>query len=233
MRNTLLRYIEAHGLTDQIFTDRQLSNIIEGSDARRYGLVSRALKEGVLVHLKRGLYCLSTSITRAEFLPDPFAVAQAMQPRSYVSFESALEFHQWIPEAVYTTVSVSPKTKSVRYCHDVLGWFIYHPLAVNTEDYLAGVSRYKYGNQLALIASPLRALMDLVERYKQPWTGIDYIEEGLRVEDEDFLSLRRKDFAKLKNVYKHESTKNFLKNFEIALFERKETEESSDFVQQS
>ena len=221
MKNTLLKYVEAQGLTDQIFTDRQLSNIIEGSDARRYGLVNRALKEGVLVRLKRGLYCLSNSITRAEFLPHPFGVAQAMQPLSYVSFESALEFHQWIPEAVYTTTSVSPKSKSIRYSHDVLGRFTYRPVAVNSEDYLAGVSRYKYGKQLALIASPLRALMDLVERYKQPWTGIDYIEEGLRVEEEDFLQLRRKDFANLKNVYKHKSTKNFLQKFEKEVFRYK------------
>ena len=232
MRNALLTYLEAHGLTDEIFTGNQLSNIIEGSDARRYRLVSRALKEGVLVRLKRGLYCLSASVSKDEMLPHPFGVAQAILPGSYVSFATALRFHDWIPEAVYTTSSVTPKPKRVKYRQDVLGLFTYQPLAVNEESYLEGVSSYKFGNQFALVADPLRAVMDIVERQKQPWTGIDYVEEGLRVEDEDFLTLRRQDFAKLKNVYKHKSVKNFLKNFEIALFERKEMEESSDFVQQ-
>ena len=221
MKNTLLRYVEDQGLTDQIFTDRQLSDIIDGSDARRYGLVNRALKEGVLVRLKRGLYCLSTSVTKEDVLPHPFGVAQAILPRSYVSFATALRFHDWIPEAVYTTSSVTPKSKWVTYKQDLLGLFTYQPLAVNEESYLAGVSSYKFGNQFAFVADPLRAVMDIVERQKQAWTGIDYIEEGLRVEDEDFLTLRRKDFAKLRNVYKHKSTKNFLQNFEKALFKYK------------
>ena len=71
------------------------------------------------------------------------------------------------------------------------------------------------------MADPLRAVMDLVERSEQPWTGFDYIEEGLRIEDEDFLQLRREDFAKLKNVYKRDSTNNFLQKFENAVLGRK------------
>lgn len=219
--NTLVHQIQEHGLNDSIFTVRQLASIIEGSKARRYGLVNRALKRGDLVQLKRGLYCLSTSITKAEFLPHPFGVAQAMDRHSYISFETALRYHNWIPEAVYTNCSVTKKTKSFRYFHDVLGWFTYQPLAVNKSGFLNGVSKLEFGKQVALVAEPLRAVMDIVERQKQPWTGIDYIEEGLRIEDEDFLSLRRKDFAELKNVYKHKSAKNFLRNFEIAVHELK------------
>ena len=219
--NTLVHQIHEHGLTNRIFTSRQLSDIFEGNQSRRNRLVSHALKAGVLVRLKRGVYCLSTSITGAEFLPHPFGVAQVMDMQSYISFETALRFHNWIPEAVYTHCSVTPKPKSFRYLHNVLGWFSFQPLAVNKNDFLKGVSHYQFGEQSALVADPLRAVMDIVERQKQVWTDIDYIEEGLRIEDEDFLKLRRKDFAMLKNVYKHRKAVNFLENFEVALFKLK------------
>ncbi len=219
--STLVDQIQEHGLTNENFTGRQLSEIIDGTDARRYGLVNRALKEGVLVRLKPGLYCLSNAITKTEFLPHPFGIAQAIVPRSYISFSTALRFHDWIPEAVYTTSIVTPKSKSSRYRQEVLGWFTFRPLAVNKEGFLEGVTQYRFGKQVVLVADPLRAVMDIVERNKQPWTGIDYIQGGLRVEDEDFLSLKRKDFAKLKKVYKRKSTTNFLANFEQTIFQVK------------
>ncbi len=221
MSNALLNLIEEHDLTDRIFSSRQLSNIVGGSDLQRYRLVSKAIKDGVIVRLKRGLYCLSPSFSNSKYLPDPYVVAKAIDSTSYVSFETALRFHNWIPEAVYVTYSVTAKSKPVRYAHEVLGWFLYEPLAVKKEGFLEGVSQYKYGKQIAFLADPLRAVMDIVERSKQPWTGIDYIEEGLRIEDEDFLQLNSEDFAKLKKVYKRDSTKNFLHNFENAVSKRK------------
>lgn len=221
MSNELLSKLEEYNLTDSIFSSRQLANIIEGSDSRRYSVVSRAIRDGVLVRLKRGLYCLSPSVSNARYLPDPYVVAKAIDGTSYVSFETALRFHNWIPEAVYTTYSVTAKSKSASYFHEVLGWFLFEPLAINKVGFLEGVSQYKYGKHVAYLAEPLRAVMDIVERSKQPWTGIDYIEEGLRIEDEDFLQLQREDFAKLKNVYKRDSTNKFLQKFENSVLGRK------------
>ena len=221
MSTELLSNIKENNLTDRIFSSQQLAKIIEGSNSRRFGIVSRAVRDGILVRLKRGLYCLSPSVSNAKYLPDPYVVAKAIDATSYVSFETALRFHNWIPEAVYTTYSVTAKSKSVRYVHEILGWFLFEPLAINKVGFLEGVSQYNYGKNVAYLADPLRAVMDIVERSKQPWTGIDYIEEGLRIEDEDFLQLQREDFAKLKNVYKRDSTNNFLQKFENAVLRRK------------
>ena len=221
MSNALLRNIREHNLAHRIFSGRQLSDIIKGSDSRRYRLVSRAIKDGVLVRLKRGLYCLSPSVSNLKCLPHPYGVARAIDPSSYVSFETALRFHNWIPEAVYTTYSVTAKSKSASYVHEVLGCFLYEPLAINKVGFLEGVSQYKYGQQVAFVANPLRAIMDIVERSKQTWSGIDYIEEGLRIEDEDFLQLGEKDFTVLKQVYKNYETNNFLQKFENAVNRRK------------
>ena len=42
--NTLIKFVETHGLIDRIFTDRQLSKIVDRSDARRYSLVEQSTK---------------------------------------------------------------------------------------------------------------------------------------------------------------------------------------------
>lgn len=220
MSAELLSNLEEHNLADRIFSGQQLSYIIEGSDSRRYSLVSKAIKDGVLIRLKRGLYCLSPSFSNAKH-PDPYVVAKAIDTTSYVSFETALRFHHWIPEAVYITTSATQKSKKARYRHEVLGWFTYRPVSVHKGSFFEGVSRYTYGKQEALVADPLRAVMDIVERSERQWTGIDYIEEGLRIEDEDFLKLQREDFAKLSNVYRRESTNNFLQKFESAVCRRR------------
>src|SRR3546814_4611187 len=61
-------------LAGRVFDERQLAEAIGGSDARRYALVNRALKDGTLIRLKRGTYLFPQS-SRAE-APHPFAVAQ-------------------------------------------------------------------------------------------------------------------------------------------------------------
>src|SRR6185369_12489245 len=114
-------------LADRVFDQRQLCEALGGSDARRYALVNRALKDGSLIRLKRGTYMLGQSVRKDDV--HPFAVAQALLPGSYVSFETALAFHGWIPEAVYVTASVTPGRKSLEQDTPVFGRFTFHPIA--------------------------------------------------------------------------------------------------------
>ena len=85
---TLAEKISAAGLQNRVFTDRQLADIVGGGDARRYGLVNRAIKNGTLLRLKRGLYLLSSSHAFGSI--HPFAIAQALLPGSYISFSILL-----------------------------------------------------------------------------------------------------------------------------------------------
>ena len=101
----------------------QLGEAIDGGAARRYALVNRALKDGSLVRLKRGTYLLGKSY-RSDAI-HPFAVAQALIPGSYVSFETALAHHGWIPEAVYATASVTPGRKTLEFDTPVMGRFTF------------------------------------------------------------------------------------------------------------
>jgi predicted transcriptional regulator of viral defense system len=87
-----------------------LAILLGGTENRRYSWVKRALKKGTLVRLKRGVYLIEKK--DAETV-DAFEIALQLNGPSYISFESALAHHGWIPEAVYTITSATPKRSSI------------------------------------------------------------------------------------------------------------------------
>lgn len=221
----LVKEISKAGLAGRILEDRQLAELVGGSAARRYGLVNRAIKEGALLRIKRGTYVLAAGY-RAEPV-HPFAVAQSLLPGSYISFETALSYHGWIPESAFTTASVSPGRKTLEYATDAFGSFVFHPLAIHQYRLLTSVDRVVLGKQTALVAQPLRALLDLVALRKQPWQGLDWLTSGMRIDEAQLLALKRADFAALKPVYKYRAVNAFLGQFEEALMSRKSLSQRS------
>lgn len=207
--------LQASRLADRVFDERQLSEVIGGSEARRYALVNRAIKDGSLIRLKRGNYLLGSPYCSQ--MADPYAIAQALLPGSYVSFETALAYHGWIPEAVHTIASVTPSRKSVSYETPGMGRFTYHPIAIHEFQFLVGVERQKFGTLTAFVASPLRALLDLVALRKQQWTDLNWLTVGMRVDEEHLLTIKRKEFVALKSVYKHKMVNAFLRSLELAV----------------
>ncbi|MEX1251619.1 MAG: hypothetical protein WEA77_10545 [Hyphomonas sp.] len=214
----LVDAIESAGYGDRILTETQLSRIVGGGDASRYGLVNRALKDGSLIRIRRGLYAIST---RQPLSIHPFVVAQSLRPGSYISFESALSFHGWIPEAVYTTTSVTPDRKTIERETDVFGHFSFNPIAIKKYGFLISVDRVTMGASIALVAQPLRALMDLVAFRKTDWQGMGWIEDGLRIDLANLETLRKSDFSSLRPVYKHKRARRFLDEFETAVLSLK------------
>lgn len=202
-------------LGERVLNDVQLARILGGSDARRYGSVNRALRAGELQHVKRGLYLLPPRFRHDPV--HPFALAQALLPTSYVSFESALSYHGWIPEAVYTSASVTPERKSRRYELEALGCFTFQPLAIQPGYFLEQVERLQLTGQTLLLAKPLRALMDWVCLRKLAWQGLDVLLDGMRL-DEDLLhqldsSVTAADISALAQVYKHQRVRDYLQHF--------------------
>ena len=215
--NKLVQSLEDAGFSDRAFTESQLARVVGGEPARRYGLVNRALKDGSLVRIKRGLYVLGGSkIPRLH----PFAVAQALNSGSYVSFESALSYHGWIPEAVFTVASVTPDRKSFERDTEQFGSFSFHTIAVEKLWFYASVDRVQIEERTALVAQPLRALMDLVALRKVHWQGLSWVEQGLRIDEDRLSTLRKPDFAALRHVYKHKAARAFLKAFELEILAR-------------
>ena len=217
--SSLAQQVTAAGLADHILSERQIGDLLGGGDARRYGLVNRALKDGSLLRMKRGTYVLGKRY-RSETV-HPFTIAQGLVPGSYVSFESALAHHGWIPEAVFVTASVSPGRKTLRFETPDFGAFSFHPLAIADYRFLTGVDRVQMGKLTAFVAQPLRALLDLVALRKEEWAGLEWLTRGMRIDEDMLFGLRRKDFAKLKSVYKHKAVNGFLTALESAVLARK------------
>ena len=117
----LTELIIKSGEAIRVLSARQLERLLGGSDARRYGQVNRALKAGELLKARRGLYVLA-DVYRKQPL-HPFVLAQQLLPGSYISAETALSFHGWIPEVVHTILSMTHGGKSVDYMHQDLGYF--------------------------------------------------------------------------------------------------------------
>jgi len=212
---TLTRQLTETGLSDRILTDHQLKRLVAGTDQRRHHLVNRAMKAGELVRLRRGLYALADEFR--EYPVHPFAVAQMLVPGSYVSLETALAFHGWIPEAVYTTASIVPGRKAKEFRHEQLGLFTFYPLAIQRGLFLELVGRVEANGHSFLVAEPLRALMDLVCLKKVEWQGCAWIEQGLRVDADALKKVTGAELHTLKEVYKHERIRNFIGELEQSL----------------
>jgi hypothetical protein len=206
---TLTESVIEQGLDNRVLSERQLERVVGGEAARRYGLVNRALKAEELIRIRRGLYVLANRF-RTEHT-HPFAIAQALEPGSYVSFETALSSHGWIPERVRIVTSVALGRKSSKLEHPLFGSFSFHPLALHRIQFLELIERQQQGRQTTLVAKPMRALMDLVCLRKIEWRGLAWLTDGLRIQQETLRNVTRAEIQTLGKVYKQKRPNNFLR----------------------
>jgi predicted transcriptional regulator of viral defense system len=147
--------------------------------------LSRWVKSGRLLQLRRGLYALAPTWRKME--PHPFLVANRLQRGSYVSLQAALAFHGVIPEHVPVTTSVGPGRPETVL--NPLGSFQFNHLA---DRLLFGYSRREVASrQFAFVAAPEKALLDLV--YLTPGAdSADYLRE-LRLQNPALINLSTLD----------------------------------------
>ena len=135
------------------------ASLLQAGDTDRKELsvqLSRWLRAGRLVQLRRGVYAIARPYRHAE--PHPFRVANALRKNSYVSLQSALAFHGVIPE--YVPVCTSVTTARTERLETELGTYTYHHVK---PDYLFGFDQREVAaNQHAFVATPEKALLDLV-----------------------------------------------------------------------
>ena len=203
------------GLADRPLSARQVERLLGGSDARRYGQVNRALKAGELIKPRRGLYVVNPLYRKRPL--HPFVLAQQMLPGSYVSAESALGFHGWIPESVHTVLSISHGGKAVAYEHEKLGRFEFRRMTTHAGYFLQSVARHVLQQQAALVAEPLRALLDLAYLRKFEWRGVDFLIGGLRIDEQRLRTVTELEVSSLVKVYKGKRERAFLLGLREAL----------------
>jgi hypothetical protein len=188
------------------FTNQDVATLFPGSEDRRYGLVKRAIASGEVIHVCRGLYCLSPKYQKKSV--NLYALAQHVYGPSYISLESALSWHGWIPEAVYTITSVSfGKSKDF---NTSLGTFSYVHVPQNV--FYKSVDRLKDEDEnIFLMATPFKALVEYVYVYKKDWTGLKPAIESLRIEKEELESVTLEDIELLIDNYKSRRVEKFIK----------------------
>ena len=200
-------------LTDKIFenapfcyfTNQDVAALFPESENARYALVKRAIANGELIHIRRGMYCLAPKYQKKRV--NLYALAQHIYGPSYISLESALSWHGWIPEAVYTLTSVSfGKSKEFK---TPLGVFSYN--RVPQEVFYVGVERMTdETGDVFFMASPLKALSDYVYVHRKDWVGLGPIVNSLRIEREEFENVNYDGFDMLLENYKSRRVQLFL-----------------------
>jgi predicted transcriptional regulator of viral defense system len=194
-----------HGLFDETVVQNLFPDISPGA---LRALVHRAVRKGEIIALKPGHYCLSPEFN--DFPPHPFVIAGMLHAPSYISMESALWYHQLIPEALFGVSSVTAKRN--RIYKTPMGVYSFFRIPCN---YLkSGVRAEKIdGNDWAFVAAPLRAIADMIYRYRETtWEkeGLRFLTDSLRIEKEDLENISLEDFADVYNSFRNKRVREFL-----------------------
>ncbi|MFR9620185.1 MAG: hypothetical protein SNH63_03065 [Rikenellaceae bacterium] len=150
--------------------------------------IAQLEKSGQLVRLKRGLYVVSPTVS-GEILSTEL-IANHIYGPSYVSMESALRFYGLIPESVYAVRSMTIKRS--RDFENSIARFDY--TQCSTDYYSIGIQQVTNDNFTFLIATPEKALCDLIAytpklnpRFINSMRT--YLEEDLRLDMEQFYKM--------------------------------------------
>ena len=167
---------------------------------------------GKIIRLKRGLYVVDPSVSRVALSTE--LIANHIYAPSYVSMSSALRYYGLIPETVYTVQSMA--IKHARSFDTPIGRFDY--LFMNRDAFHIGVTSIKKLNYAFLIATPEKALCDLIAN--SPQVNLRYVrdvemylEEDIRMGIENLRNMDISVFKSYVNVGKKAKSIQTLINY--------------------
>lgn len=162
------------------------ASLLQAGDVSRKELsvqLSRWVKSGRLVQLRRGVYAIEKPYRQIE--PHPFLVANSLRKNSYVSLQSALAFHGLIPE--YVPVCTSVTTGRSEQLETALGVYCYRRIS---PDYFFGFGQEEVApNQHSFVAASEKALLDLV--YLTPGGSTSPYLRELRLQHTEAIDIHR------------------------------------------
>ena len=136
-------------------------------------MITRLVKNGWLIRIKRGMYAISDLASRGYLTLSPYVVANLLVSESYVSFESALQHYGMFDQMTRKIVSVALKM----YKSTVLNQVEYRFVTTQPRYYF-GWQDVRVGEQTARIATPEKALIDIVHYHRSQY-AIDLVIEKL------------------------------------------------------
>lgn len=163
--------------------------------------VSNLETAGKIIRLKKGLYVVNPKVSRVSLSSE--LIANHLYAPSYVSMQTALRYYGLIPEAVYTTQSMT--LKHSRNFDTPIGRFEYQRMT--REAFGIGITSINKHSYAFLIATPEKALCDLIA--SSPMVNLRYIkdvetylQEDIRMEMEDFINMDTSIFERYAKVGK-------------------------------
>lgn len=156
-------------------------------------------KQGVIIRLKRGLYVINPEYSGKTLSSE--LIANHLYTPSYISMSTALRYYGLIPEAVYVHQSMT--VKHSRSFQTPVGSYDYK--YISREAFSIGVRSMHKGDYAFLIASPEKALCDLIAnsskvnlRYMKDVEI--YLEQDIRMDMDEFYKMDEtifKDYIKV------------------------------------
>lgn len=145
-------------------------------------------KQGYIIRLKRGLYVVNPELSRKTLSSE--LIANHLYTPSYVSMSTALRYYGLIPEAVYVNQSMT--VKHSRCFQTPVGSYDYK--YISREAFSIGVRSIHKGDYAFLIASPEKALCDLIANSSK--VNLRYIkdveiylEQDIRMDMDEFYKM--------------------------------------------
>ena len=145
-------------------------------------------KQGFIIRLKRGLYVVNPEYSRKTLSSE--LIANHLYAPSYISMSTALRYYGLVPEAVYVHQSMT--VKHSRSFQTPIGGYDYK--YISREAFPIGVRSIHKGDYAFLMASPEKALCDLIAnsskvnlRYMKDVET--YLEQDIRMDMEEFYRM--------------------------------------------
>ncbi len=188
-----------------VFTQPDVAALLEGTDFSRHGLIKRAIAAGEILNIRRGLYCLAPEYQKKPV--SVYSLAQRIYGPSYISMETALSHHGWIPEAVYACTCASYGNS--KEFATPLGVFSYQRVPQHT--FFHGIRRCNDDNgNVFFMASPAKALVDYLYVHQLHWTGINEPISSLRIDEDELARVTTAELEALLDNYSNGRVKRFL-----------------------
>ncbi|WP_337384320.1 type IV toxin-antitoxin system AbiEi family antitoxin domain-containing protein [Prevotella sp.] len=177
----------------------------------KFAKVAQLERAGEIIRLRRNLFVVNPEETGLPLSSG--LIANHLLAPSYVSMQTALRYYGLIPEAVYTIQSMT--FKAAKEFNTPVGNYCYYH--ISRETYPIGITQIKDGNSVYIMATPEKALCDLIAnqpgvnlRYKKE--ALEFLEENLRFDMDKFSQFNQEIFlAYAKNGKKSTSILTILK----------------------
>ena len=160
--------------------------------------ITRMIKSGEVIQVRRGIF-----LDANDRQYSVKSLASVIYGPSYISFEYALAHYGLIPERVTVLTSAVFKKNKNRKFHTPLGNFYYYYLPPDVYPY--GIIREEENKQSYLIATPEKALLDMLYKVRGVTTLKNLnslILDDWRMDRDEIIKMDRESILFIAPLYK-------------------------------